>query len=250
MFRKLTKIGGVILVVLFVIATLAFTSIKYKEVACQEILVDYATDEVIRVDKDEIVRIVKATDSELLGKKFNAINAVKIEETVTKHDAVLQAEVYKTVKSDSNASYKGVLTVKIKHRKPVMRVMSSDGNYYLDALGEKIPTSSSYTANVLVTTGYFNEKYAREQLLPFVLHIESDPFWQAQIEQIHVSEKEEVILSPLIGNHIIEMGPLGDYTAKLRNMKAFSKQVLAEGNWNKYKTVSLKYKNQVVAKRK
>lgn len=234
----------------FVIGTLAFTSIKYKKVSCQEILVDYSANEIIRVDKDEIIRIVKATDKDVLGKKFDSINTVSIENAVEKHDAVLDAEVFKTVTSGTKAHYKGVLTVKLKHRKPVLRVMSSEGNYYLDEFGGKIPVSSNYSANVLVATGYFTEEYAKETLLPCVLYIEDNAFWKAQIEQIHITEQKEVLLSPLVGKYIIELGTTDNYEEKLRNMKAFSQQVLAEGNWNKYKSVSLKYKNQVVAKRR
>ncbi|WP_346861594.1 hypothetical protein [uncultured Draconibacterium sp.] len=78
----------------------------------------------------------------------------------------------------------------------------------------------------------------------------NDEFWDAQIEQVHVEKNGEVVLTPLVGDHIIELGKLDNYEEKLRNMKAFYKQVLADNNWNKYKTVSVKYKNQVIAKRR
>ncbi len=250
MLRKLTKIGGLVLLLGFVIATLAFTSLKYKDVACTEIEVSYNHNEAIQVDKDEIIRIVCAADSALLGKKFAHINAVRIEEAVKKHDAVSDAEVYKTVTANKNAQYKGVLMVELKHREPVLRIMSSDGNYYLDASGRKIPVSSNYTANVVVATGNISEKYAREQLLPCVLYIQHDEFWNAQIQQIHVNNNKNLVLTPLVGSYLIELGEVNDYAIKLRNMKAFSRQVLAQGNWNKYQSVSLKYKNQVVAKRR
>ncbi len=149
-----------------------------------------------------------------------------------------------------SSSYKGVLVVKVKHREPVVRVMSNTGSYYLDEFGGKIPISANYTANVLATTGFFPEKYATEKLLPFILFIENDEFWQAQIEQVHIEKNGEVLLIPLIGEHIIEFGKLDDYQRKLQKMKAFYEQVLAKNNWNKYKTVSLKYNNQVIAKRR
>ena len=87
-------------------------------------------------------------------------------------------------------------------------------------------------------------------MLPFVLFVENDGFWQAQIEQVHVQQNGDVLLTPLVGEHIIEFGTLDNYERKLQKMKAFYEQVLANDNWNKYKTVSLKYNNQVIAKRK
>ena len=131
-----------------------------------------------------------------------------------------------------------------------MRVMSDTGAYYLDKYGGKIPVSANYSANVLVCTGTYDEKFAKERLLPCVMKMESDAFWKAQIEQVHVKKDGEVVLTPLVGDHVIELGSLDNYSEKLRNMKAFYTKVLADNNWNKYKSISLKYKDQVIAKRK
>jgi cell division protein FtsQ len=128
--------------------------------------------------------------------------------------------------------------------------MSNSGNYYLDEAGDKIPVSASYTAHVLATTGFLTEKYAKNKLLPFVLYIENDEFWSAQIEQVHIEKSGEVLLTPLVGNHIIDFGKLDDYQRKLQKMKAFYEQVLANNNWNKYSRITLKYNNQVIAKRR
>jgi len=87
-------------------------------------------------------------------------------------------------------------------------------------------------------------------LLPFILFIKNNEFWKAQIEQVHIEKNGDVTLVPLVGDHLIEFGKLDNYQAKLRNMKAFYSQVLAKNNWNKYKTLSLKYNNQIVAKRR
>lgn len=249
MFKKLLNIAGLLVLILFIVGTLAFTSLEGKDVVCRNIEVDYKTDEPIQISKDEIVRLVKATDKEILGKTLNQINTERIENSIEKHDAIINAEVFKVIAKDTG-SYHGVLTVKVEHRKPVVRVMSNSGSYYLDEYGSKIPISTNYTANVLATTGFFSEKFAKEELLPFVLFVENDEFWQAQIEQVHVQQNGDVLLTPLVGEHTIEFGTLENYEQKLQKMKAFYKQVLANDNWNKYKTVSLKYNNQVIAKRK
>jgi cell division protein FtsQ len=250
MFRKLSKIAGFLVLVLFIVATLAFTSLEYENAVCSAIQINYEKEEVIRVDQEEIVSLVKNADKNVLGKTFNQINTELIEAEVEKHDAILKAEVYEIVASTDSSAYKGVLAVRIKHRKPVVRIISDNKSYYLDEFGGKIPISKNYTANVLVSTGNINEKYAKEQLLPCILYIENDEFWEAQIEQVHIEKNGDVILTPLVGDHFIELGKLDNYEEKLRNMKSFYKDVLADDNWNKYKSVSLKYKNQVIAKRR
>jgi len=249
MLRKLAKITGSLVLMIFIVGTLAFTTHESRNVACRNIEIDFDSDDIINVDKDELVRIVKAADKTILGKKLSQINGEKIEDVVEKHPAVYKAEVYKVLVKDSS-SYKGILTVRVKHRRPVVRVMSNSGSYYLDEFGDKIPISLNYTANVLATTGFLTEKYAKTELLPFVLYIENDEFWSAQIEQVHIDKNGEVLLTPLVGDHIIEFGKLDDYQRKLQKMKAFYEQVLANNNWNKYSRITLKYNNQVIAKRR
>lgn len=249
MVKKLLKLFGFLVLVIFITGTLAFTSIESRNIICSEIQVVFNTDETINVDKDKIIRLVKATDNKVLGKTLNQINSEIIEEEIEKLPAVLRADVYKLMVSDKGA-FKGVLVVKIKHREPVMRVITSSESYYLDKYGVKIPVSTSYATNVPVTSGSVSETFAVEQLLPFILFIEENDFWKAQIQQVYVEDDGDVLLSPLVGGHIIELGDLDNYREKLQIMRAFYKQVLVKNNWDKYEKVSLKYNNQVVAKRK
>ena len=248
MFQKLLKIAGILLLVAFIVVTLAFTSGESKDIVCRDIEVTFNNSDVIHINKNEIMRKVKAADAKILGKTLDKINSDVIEKEVEKLLAVRKAEVYKIIEKDT-ASFRGVLVVKVKHREPVVRIISDNGSYFLDKDGNRIPVSSSYTANVLVVTGSLSEKYAVEEMLPFVEYIRENDFWNAQIEQIHVEKDGDVLLSPLVGEQIIELGSLDDYKGKLRRMKAFYEQVLVKNNWNKYKTISLKYSNQVIAKK-
>jgi cell division protein FtsQ len=216
---------------------------------CSDIEVVFDKDESINVDKERLIRLVKATDSKILSKTLDEINSEVFEEEIEKIPAILSADAYKLMVNEKG-TYKGVLVVKVKHRKPVMRVMTSNGSYYLDKYGVRIPVSSSYATNVLVATGSVSEKFAVEKLLPFVLYVEDNDFWNAQIEQIYVEEDGDVLLIPLVGRHIIELGDTDNYREKLNVMREFYKQVLVKNNWDKYEKVSLKYNNQVVAKRR
>lgn len=249
MWLKIFKFTGLLLMVAFLIITLAFTSYESKNIVCRNIEVDFRADDIIQINRSEILKLVKSADESIVGKKMESINSEFIEKEVEKHKAILNAEVYKVLVKDTT-SYKGILTVKVKHRKPVVRIITESGNYYLDDQSGKIPVSNQYTANVLAVTGKISEKFAKEQLLPFVLFVKKDKFWDAQIEQIHVENNGDILLIPLVGDQIIELGTLDNYEVKLRNMRAFYNQVLAANNWDKYKSVSLKYSNQIVAKKR
>lgn len=249
MFRKLLKLTGFMVLIIFIIGTLAFTSIESRNIKCSDIEVVFDKDELINIDKDRLIRLVKATDSKVLSKNLDEINSEVFEDEIEKIPAILSADAYKLMVNEKG-SYKGVLVVKVKHREPVMRVMTSSGSYYLDKYGVRIPVSQSYSTNVLVATGSVSEKFAVEKLLPFVMYVEGNDFWKAQIEQIHVEEDGDVLLIPLVGRQIIELGDTDNYREKLRVMREFYKQVLSKNNWDKYVKVSLKYNNQVVAKRR
>ena len=249
MIRKLLKLTGFLVLVIFIIGTLAFTSIESKNIMCADIQVVFNKSDVINIEKDKLIRLVKSVDNKVLSKTLGEINADIIEEEIEKLPAILKADVYKLMVNE-NGAYKGTLVVKVKHREPVLRVIASSGSYYLDEFGMKIPVSTNYATNVMVASGSISEGFAVEQLLPFVLYIEDNDFWKAQIQQIYVEEDGDVLLSPLVGDHIIELGDLNNYRWKLHIMSAFYKQVLAKNNWDKYEMVSLKYNHQVVAKRK
>ena len=249
MWRKIFKFTGLLVMVTFLVITLAFTSHESKDIVCRNIEIDFRPDDIIKINSNEILKLVKSADKSIVGKRIESINSEMIEKEVEKHNAILNAEVYKVLVKDTT-SYKGILIVKVKHRKPVVRIVTANGNYYLDDEGKEIPVSNQYTANVLAATGRINANFAKEQLLPFILYIKDDEFWEAQIQQIHVENDGDILLIPLVGDQIIELGSLDKYEVKLRNMRAFYNQVLASNNWDKYKSVSLKYSNQVVAKKR
>ncbi len=249
MLRKIFILVGCFLLIAFMAVTLSFAARESRSITCKDIQIELRESEMIQISRKEIARLVYAADKQLIGKELTQINAERIEREVEKHKAIEKAEVFKVITTDSS-SYNGILGVRIKHREPVVRVMSVNEKYYLDESGEKIPVSSSYTANVLVATGDFSEEFARTELLPFVLYLNANPFWRAQIEQVHIDPNGGIILSPLVGDQLIDLGSLKDYPEKLRNLKAFYEQVLTHNNWNKYETISLKYKNQVIAKKR
>lgn len=248
MFRKIFRILGILLLVSFIIGTLAFTTRESKNIPCKDIQISFNSHDIIQVNSKEILRQVNKVDNQVKKKTLEQIDTESIEKEVEKIKAIEKVEVYKIISKDTS-SFKGVLVVKVKHRKPFVRIITESENYFLDKMGNKIPSSSDYTANVLVVTGSVSEKFAIEELLPFVKYVEKDDFWKAQIEQLHVEKDGDLLIIPQVGDHILEMGSLDGFESKLRKMEAFYDQILIRDNWDKYKTISLKYNNQVVAKR-
>ena len=101
----------------------------------------------------------------------------------------------------------------------------------------------------MVATGSITPKYARQNLTRLGRVIQDNPFWNKQIQQIHVLENGEVELVPRVGKHIILLGQPTDVERKLDRMKEFYTEGLNRVGWNKYSQISLKYDNQIICKK-
>ena len=83
-------------------------------------------------------------------------------------------------------------------------------------------------------------------LLDLINAINDDTFWKSQISQLIVEKDGGVTLIPEIGNHQIEFGLAIDIEAKFKKIKLLYKEILPSKGWDKYKKISVKYRNQIV----
>ena len=71
-----------------------------------------------------------------------------------------------------------------------------------------------------------------------------------QVEQIHVTPKQEIVLVPRIGNHIIEIGKADNLEKKLAKLEEFYKEGLNKVGWNKYNKINIEFDKQVICTKK
>ena len=127
---------------------------------------------------------------------------------------------------------------------------SDDGNYYVDAEGQRMAVRTQYQAHLPLVTGRVDSVLTYRDMLPLARYIYNHRFWNAQIEQIYVNERHEVELVPRVGGQTILLGSVQDFETKLDNLMLVYKKVFSKAGWAMYDTVSLKFKNQVVCTRK
>ena len=88
------------------------------------------------------------------------------------------------------------------------------------------------------------------KLINFVSCIEEDSFWRAEIVQIVVSTMSsgdpEIELVPRAGDHTVLLGSLDDVDEKLERLLSFYENGLRNIGWESFRTISVKYKGQVV----
>ena len=91
-------------------------------------------------------------------------------------------------------------------------------------------------------------------LTNFVKLIEGDDFWQAQIVEIVVSQSQNdalfLRLVPRAGNHTIIFGRIEKVERKLDRLMRFYREGLDKEGWNTYRTVDVRFDDQVVCTRR
>lgn len=190
-------------------------------------------------------------DRELIGEKMNEIDLLEVEQSLLENPFVKKAEVYK--------SLNGVLYVDVETREAMARIFNNDGSsVYLDWEGNKFPTTRTHSAHVMLIRGDINESvtaadsFACDHVmstLPVMRYIYGDPFWNAMISEVLVKNSGEIILYPQVGNMEIEFGDPNRIEDKFENLRLFYDQVIKEVGWTTYKSLSVRYKGQVVGRK-
>lgn len=172
------------------------------------------------------------------GMRISEINLEQIEELMLGESHIESANCF------YNAA--GVLCIKVVPQRPVLHVISQNGDdYYLSSTGLTMPTAS-FNVNLCVATGRISKQFASERLLEMALFIHDNLFWREQIEQIHVLSPERIELYPRVGQHVIELGSIDGFQEKLDRLRIFYRKGLDRVGWNKYSTISLAYDGQIV----
>jgi len=234
-----------------IVVLMSFIEMKKQSVKCTnvKILIPGADN---FIEREEIDAILKQSQGDLVGRKLQDINTHEIEKTIQANPYIAFAKVY--------ADMDGVINIQIKQRQPVLRIINAGGqDYYIDREGLKMPMSPNFTANVLVATGDIFEGFSGRidtlvtplvvDLYKTALFLKKDTLWDAQIEQIFVNAKRDIELIPRVGNQRIILGNADSLAVKMSNLLAFYKQAMPQVGWDAYKTINVKYINQIVCEK-
>ncbi|WP_293741858.1 cell division protein FtsQ [uncultured Pedobacter sp.] len=235
-----------------VVVLLSFINVKKQTVKCKDvkILIPGADN---FIEREEIDAILKEDQGVLLGRNIENINIHNIEKKLQSNPYIGFAKVY--------VDMDGVLHIEVKQRQPILRILNENGqDFYIDNDGLKMPISSNFTANVLVATGHITEVFGSRvdtlrtqlarDLYKTAQFIKKDTLWDSQIEQIVVDQKNDIELIPRVGNQRIILGNADSLEKKMTNLLLFYKKAMPQVGWDTYRTINIKYTNQIVCERR
>jgi cell division protein FtsQ len=124
-------------------------------------------------------------------------------------------------------------------------VITNKKTYYLDLQGVEVPLSNNYSARVPLITGVEKDKDFIE-IMKLLRKIIGDELLKKEVIGIHMDRSDELLLTVRSGNYKIAFGKLREINQKLKKLKGFYSKALSDSTIYKYKTINIKYHNQVV----
>ena len=194
------------------------------------------------ITADEVRRLLKNSKLYPVGRTVGDVNGEAIERILEKNPFIAEAICYKSPDGDVNIS--------VEQRLPVMRIIADNGdNYFIDGKGGIMPRLD-YAADVVVATGHISKQYAQRHLVRLGRHLQSDPFWNDQTQQINIDRRGNMEIIPRVGDHVLYLGKPVDLQKKLNHLRAFYEQAMNTVGWNKYSRISAEFSNQIICTRK
>lgn len=232
-------ISTIVLVVLaaYVVVALVAFSDKPEGQVCQGISLTIAdSTELGYMTTRDVEKLL--ADLNPAGKPIDEVSCRAIEEVLDASPLIRKSECYKTLD--------GHVGIDVECRRPILRVITAGGeSYYLDEEGEVIERIAK-AVYLPVATGHITREFAQCELLALAQFLGENDLWNAQVEQIHVTPRQEIELVPRVGDHVIVLGHPGNYAGKFDKLKTFYEKALSEVGWERYSRINIDYNNQVV----
>lgn len=256
--RKIKNIATWAVLFLYLLIAFVLIAKNKADIACKKIYISIKNQEKNKfIEEKDVLDLLNK--EHIIGKNIEEINLNEIEKKIAEHPNIKEANVFRNIN--------GELKIEITQRTPIVRIMNKNQTaYFIDEEGKLMPLSNKYTPNVLIINGDISEPYNKWKKTNFITnkkqivekskgilfdlflladYIYRDNFWNAQIEQIYVKNNEFELI-PRVGSQTIVFGNISHYQKKFKKLKALYEQGMSQVGWNKYKTINLKYKKQVI----
>lgn len=233
-------------------ALLGAASIYQDQLVCKSISItaDNGAEKSLLGEEDIKSSLgLTATDA-LVGVPLGSIDFKNLEQKLRAHPSVAEGQVFHRLN--------GTIYVEAETRKAIARISGEDGSFYVDTAGRKFPLSQHYAPNVPLVRGVIQETMepvdtlgcVLEELMPVIAFVHNHPFWQAQISEIRRMDNGDIMLTPEVGDIQMLLGDSYRLDDKFDRLFRFYQQVVKKQGWDRYRQVSVKYRGQVIAKKR
>lgn len=260
MIKKILNRAVWVLLFASVLFLLAFANIERNNSYTNELeVILQKTEYPALTSSDRIKTHILETMPNIIGQSVKNVDLESLEDEISLNTHLSNVRAFLNINGDMN--------IKAKPREAILRVFDIKGqNLYIGE--DKILMDNSLTQShrLIVASGSIphlsNEERIQilkgEAFLPEIYvqlyqlagKIHKDEFLDALIDQIHIDSKGQIELTPKVGVKKICFGSFEDTDEKLFNLKAFYVKGKDMVDWQKYQSINIKYKNQIVCSKK
>lgn len=241
---KILKNFIYVLTTLFIVVIVIF-SFKNNSSPIKEIVIN---SENKFLDRYRIESLI----TEKMGKDSIIKNADIIEKNILANPFVKEIKLYQDLSNK--------LIVDLVQYQPIARLVSENKkDFYIDLHGNIFPTSTKFSERVLLIHTDDNINYDLKninstdygkKIFTMINYIINDTFLSKIISEIDINYDKNIIIYPQVSKQKIIFGYPEQIDVKFDKLMLFYKKVLPAKGWNTYKTVNLKFKNQIICDKK
>ena len=241
---KILKNFIYVLTTLFIVVIVIF-SFKNNSSPIKEIVIN---SENKFLDRYRIESLI----TEKMGKDSIIKNADIIEKNILANPFVKEIKLYQDLSNK--------LIVDLVQYQPIARLVSENKkDFYIDLHGNIFPTSTKFSERVLLIHTDDNINYDLKninstdygkKIFTMINYIINDAFLSKIISEIDINYDKNIIIYPQVSKQKIIFGYPEQIDVKFDKLMLFYKKVLPAKGWNTYKTVNLKFKNQIICDKK
>ncbi|MCR5646416.1 MAG: cell division protein FtsQ/DivIB [Bacteroidales bacterium] len=195
------------------------------------------------VQKDSLMAYAEAVSGLRQHAKISSVDMQRISKLLSDNPWIERGSAF----IDLNDT----LSITAKEYEPVLRVFGVDGrSVYVTAEGTLIPSSPHYTPHLLIASGNFEEQSGIAEALAIAQAINADAYLTEHIGQIYRNQDQEfeVTVNNLPAKVIL--GDTTDLDSKLLRLRTLLEKYNNTEELIEYKTLDIKYKNQIVCTKK
>ena len=226
-----------ILMFSLVIFLYSFTSNRNNNRKLTKSVVVFVGEDAPYVNQETVNKLLieNNSDAKSIGKDNLDLN--KLEKRLNSHEMIEKSDVF--------VSIDGVLKAVVKQKTPIARIFDGDKSFYIDYKGDKMLLSQNYTARAPPDSGEINKKNS-EKIAELFRIIYNDEFLKKNIIGVQIMPNGSLKMLNRNYNYQIDFGGTLRMKAKFNNYKAFFQKAVLDSSLNKYKTIDLRFAQQVV----
>lgn len=177
------------------------------------------------------------------GARVNEIDLQKIEDYLSRFSQ------FETVECSFDPD--GRVRISVVPIRPEIRVFEPTGkSYYVNRSGKRIEADAEFFVDVPVLVMGHDPNVRPEYALPVVRYVSGDAELNSLIGSFKLDGEHDLLLVPRIQGHVVNFGDTTRLAEKKESLLTAYRKILPAKGWNTYDTISVKFRNLVVASRR